>query len=80
MGKKGKKRREREQEVTEPPQITEYLEIFAKGRWTKLQEFKGDTAALKALVAYRDKDASAHLRITNDAFKVVLDVPPTGQS
>jgi hypothetical protein len=79
MGKKKDRKQEREQQATEP-QITAYLEIYSKGRWTKVNEFVDDAVALKALVAHRDKDASAHLRITNTAYRVLLDVPAVGQS
>ena len=78
MGKK-KKMREAAAAAAERP-VTCYLEAKVNGKWTRIDSYPDDTIALRKLVAYRDTNASQHVRITNSDFKVVLDVAPIGQS
>jgi hypothetical protein len=77
MSKKDKKRRE--QEVSEP-QTTTYLEAFVDGKWQRIEAFATDDAtAIRALIKHRDANPTARTRITNSEFRVLLDLPATGQ-
>jgi hypothetical protein len=75
--KEARRRAAAEAATTERP-VTCYLEARVNGKWTRIDAFPDDTVALRKLVAYRDANASQHVRITNSDFKVVLDVPATG--
>jgi hypothetical protein len=80
MSKKKDRKREREQEVTEQ-QTTTYLEAFVDGKWQRIETFATDDAApIRALIKHRDANPTARTRITNSEFRVLLDLPPVGQS
>jgi hypothetical protein len=75
MGKK----RQREAEANARPSVC--LEVFADGRWSNVGEFADDGPALRALVARRDAEPTARVRIVDTTgARVLLDMPPVHAS
>jgi hypothetical protein len=59
----------------EQPTTKCYVEQMKDGRWQTVAACTDDAKALRALLKARDADPKARLRITNEAAKVLLDVP-----
>ena len=72
------KKRRREVEASTRP-ATVNLQVYADGRWSNVGEFADDGQALRALVARRDAEPKAHVRIVDaTGARVLLDMPAVG--
>lgn len=73
----GKKRQREANASTRPATVS--LQVYADGRWSSAGEFADDGAALRALVARRDAEPKAHVRIVDaTGARVLLDLPAVG--
>jgi hypothetical protein len=75
-----KKKRQGEAEASTLP-ATVNLQIYADGRWSSVGAFADDGQALRALVARRDAEPKARVRIVDaTGARVLLDLPPVHAS